>query len=114
MIISHSRAHHARVAFLDSECSKHTGRDLVLDSYRLKNVDHVLEMVSIIEGKDCIAFVGGIDEAMLRWVGRFRTAVHPHALSVSEHASGDLALSRYRTEGELYPTSRGRKVNILV
>jgi hypothetical protein len=114
VIISHSRAHHARVALLDSERSKHTHRDLVLCRYRLKDVDHVLEMASIIEGKDSIAFVDGIDEAMLRWVGRFRTALHPHVLSVSERASGDLALSRYRTEGELYPTSRGRKVNILV
>jgi hypothetical protein len=51
---------------------------------------------------------------MFRFVGRFRTAVHPHALSAPERASGDLALSRYRTEGELYPASRGRKVNMLV
>jgi hypothetical protein len=114
VIISHSRAHHARVALLDSERGKHTGRDLVRDPYRPKKVDHVLEMASIIEGKECIAFVDAIDEAMLRWGGFFRTAVHPHALSVSERTSGDLALSRYRTEGELYPTSRGRKVNILV
>jgi hypothetical protein len=114
VIISHSRAHHARVALLDTERGKHTGRDLVPDSYRPKNVDHVLEMATIVAGKDCIAFADGIDEVMLRWVSRFRTAVHPHALSVSERASGDLALSRYRTEGELSPTSRGRKVNILV
>jgi hypothetical protein len=114
VIISHSRVHHARVALLDSERGKHTGRELVLDSYWPKNVDHVLEVASIMEGKDCIAYVDGIDKAMLWWVGRFQTALGAHAFSVSEHASGDLALSWYRTEGELYPSSRGRKVNMLV
>ena len=68
MIISRSRAHHARVALLDSERGKHTGRDVVLDTHRPKNVDHVLEIASIIELKDCITFVDGIDKAMLRWV----------------------------------------------
>jgi hypothetical protein len=114
VIISHSRARHARVALLDSERGKHTGRDLVPDSYRPKNVDHVLEMASIMEGKDCIAFADGIDEAMLRWVSDLPKAAHPHALSVYERVSGGLALTRHRTKGEHYPLTRGRNVNILI
>ena len=114
MITSHSCAHHSRAVSLISERGKHTGRDLVLGSYRLKNVDHVLEMASIMEGKDCIAFVDGIDEAMLRCIGDFRKVVHPDALSICERVSSGLPLSRYPTRGEHYPITRGRNVNILV
>jgi hypothetical protein len=114
MIISRSRARHSRVALLESERSKHTHRDLVLSSCRLKNVDHILEMAPIIEKQSCIEFVDGIDETMFRWVSGFRKAVHPHALSVCERVSGGPALSRFRTKGERYPLIRGRNVNILV
>lgn len=113
MINSHSRAHHSRVALLDSERSKHIHRDLVLGSYRLKNVDHILEMTFIIEGQRRMEFADEIDEAMLRWVSGFRKAVHPHALSVSERTFSGVALSRYRTKCEPYPAIRGRNVNIL-
>jgi hypothetical protein len=100
VITSHSRARHSRVALLDSERSKHTHRDLVLGSHRLKNVDHVLEMAFIIEGQSCVELADGIDDVMLRWV--------------SDLPKGGLALTRHRTKGERYPLTRGRNLNILI
>jgi hypothetical protein len=114
MIISHSRAHHTRAVSLISERSKHSRRDLVIGSYRPKDVEHVLEVPFITERQSYVAFVDGMEELQLRWVGGFQEVADPHAPSVCERVSGDLAWSRYRTKGERYPLIRGRNVNTLV
>jgi hypothetical protein len=112
--VAHSCAYHSRALSLISKRGKHSRHDLVIDSCRPKDVERILEVPFITERPSCIEFVDGIDEAMLRCVSDFRKVVHPHALSVCERASGDLALSRYQTKGERYPLIRGRNVNILV
>jgi hypothetical protein len=112
--VAHSCAYHSRAVSLISKRSKHSRHDLVIDSCRPKDVEHILEVPFITERPTSIEFVDGIDGAMCQWVSGPRKATHQQALSVCERASGDLALSRYRTKGERYPIIRGRNVNILV